>query len=237
MTARLISVIMPVFNGERYLAEALDSVLAQTQRPLEVIVVDDGSTDGTAAALDAYGDRIVRLWQPNLGPGVARNTGLARASGAYLSFMDADDVLHPEKLERQLACLDAHPDVDVCRAYAQNFWIEELQHERERLDDWAMTSPQLGSLLQGLLAHRRVFAMVGGFDVTLRVGSDTDWFIRADEFGVRIRPLPEVLVYRRVHRTNITRVRANELKGDMAEVVKAALNRRRAAAARLASGL
>jgi glycosyltransferase involved in cell wall biosynthesis len=227
MSAPLISVVLPVYNGERYLAEAIDSVLAQTHRSLELVVVDDGSSDGTPSVLEGYGDRILRLRQENLGPGAARNAGLARAAGDFISFMDADDVLHPEKLEKQLATLEANPTADMCNAYVQNFWIEELQDERQQLSGWTMARPQLGYLLQGILVRRSVFARVGAFDDGLRVANDTDWFVRASERGMVMQSLDEVLLYRRIHKTNITRVRAGEMRDDLIEVVKAALSRRR----------
>jgi glycosyltransferase involved in cell wall biosynthesis len=103
MTAPLISCVVPVFNGERYLGEALDSILAQTYRPLELLVVDDGSTDGTAALVTRYRDQIRPLFQPNAGQAAARNLGLSVARGEFVAFLDADDLWHPEKLARQMA--------------------------------------------------------------------------------------------------------------------------------------
>src|SRR5262249_2428536 len=107
----LISCIVPVFNGERYLREALDSILAQTYQPLELIVLDDGSTDGTAALVAGYGERIRYLWQANAGEAGARNRGLSIAQGEFVAFLDADDLWHPEKLRRQLARLHDRPEL------------------------------------------------------------------------------------------------------------------------------
>ena len=103
MTAPLISCVVPVFNGERYLGEALDSILAQTYRPLELLVVDDGSTDGAAALVTRYRDQTRPLFQPNAGQAAARNLGLSVARGEFVAFLDADDLWHPEKLARQMA--------------------------------------------------------------------------------------------------------------------------------------
>ena len=97
MDQPLISCIVPVFNGERYLGEALDSILAQTYRPLEIIVSDDGSTDGTAAVVASYGECVKYLWQVNAGEAAARNLGSSAAGGHFLAFLDADDLWHPEK--------------------------------------------------------------------------------------------------------------------------------------------
>src|ERR687893_681850 len=101
MSAPLVSCIVPVFNGERYLQAALDSIFAQTYRSLEVLVVDDGSTDNTAAIVGSYGDRVRYLQQDNHGPSAARNRGIEAATCEFIAFLDADDLWHAEKLERQ----------------------------------------------------------------------------------------------------------------------------------------
>ena len=106
---KTISVIIPAYNYARYLAEAIDSALGQTYAPLEVIVVDDASTDDTPRVLAAYGQRIRAIRQPNGGAGAARNTGIAAARGEYVAFLDADDVWLPRKLELQMALFDADP--------------------------------------------------------------------------------------------------------------------------------
>src|SRR5712692_4526575 len=98
MKSALISCIVPVFNGERYLGETLDSILAQTYRPLEIIVVDDGSTDGTPAVANGYSEFIRYLWQANAGEAAARDQGLKVAQGELMAFLDADDLWHPKKL-------------------------------------------------------------------------------------------------------------------------------------------
>src|SRR4051812_26931964 len=109
----LISVIIGVFNGEPYLREAIESVLAQTYSPVELIVVDDGSEDATGALATGFGRRLHYVRQPNGGMGAARNTGLSLATGDYLAFLDADDRFLPDKLERQMAVFEADPSVDM----------------------------------------------------------------------------------------------------------------------------
>jgi glycosyltransferase involved in cell wall biosynthesis len=105
MKKSLISCIVPVFNGERYLGESLDSIFEQTYRPLQVIVVDDGSADRTAEIGRSYGSRILLLQQPNGGSAAAKNQGISVAEGEYIAFLDADDVWHPDKLARKIARL------------------------------------------------------------------------------------------------------------------------------------
>ena len=132
MIKPLISGIVPVYNGERYLRETLDSMLAQTYQPLEVIVVDDGSTDGTPKVVAGYGDRVRYIYQENSGPAIARNRGIDAARGEFIAFLDADDLWHPEKLMRQMTRFEARQELELSITYVQNFWITELSAEAER---------------------------------------------------------------------------------------------------------
>ena len=129
----LISCIIAVFNGERFIAAAVDSVLAQTYRPIEVIVVDDGSTDRTAEIVAGYGDEVRLVTQEAAGPPATRNLGLAAATGEYLAFLDGDDLWHEEKLARQMACLVTEPMPDACVTHVKHFWMPELAEEEAEL--------------------------------------------------------------------------------------------------------
>jgi glycosyltransferase involved in cell wall biosynthesis len=224
MEPPLISCIVPVFNGERYLHEALDSILAQTYRPVEVIVADDGSTDGTVAVVASYGERVRYLWQPNAGSPAARNLGLGAAKGEFVAFLDADDLWHPEKLARQMARFQARPELDLSITHVQNFWIPELREEEVRFQNHRLAQPWPGYTSQALLARRTVFDTVGPFGTALREGDAKDWFLRAAEQGTVIELLPDVLVYRRLHRTNLSR---RKTSADLLHLVKASLDRRR----------
>jgi glycosyltransferase involved in cell wall biosynthesis len=227
----LITCIVPVFNGERYLREALDSILAQTYRPLEILVVDDGSTDGSAALVAGYGHRVRSLFQPNAGQAAARNLGLGVARGALVAFLDQDDLWHPEKLDRQMARFAARPALDLCVTHARNFWSPELPDAPPWLQDDPRFKQALPAYAAGaLLARRGIFESVGRFDVTLPVAEDTDWFLRAVELGAAIDLLPDVLMYRRLHQANRTWHTAEPTSGDRAiwvQVIRASLERRR----------
>ena len=202
----LISTIVPVFNGERYLGEALDSIWAQTYRPLEIIVVNDGSTDGTAKVVGSYRERVQYIQQANKGPAAARNLGISKAGGDFIAFLDADDVWHPEKLERQMARFRARPELNLCVTHIQNFWIQELKAEAEQFCNHPLSQPTPGYFqLQTLLARGSVFDTVGRFNTVLPTCSDVDWFLRVVEHGMVILVLPKVLLNRRLHRTNISR--------------------------------
>jgi len=127
MEESLISCIVPVFNGERYLGETLNSILAQTHQPLEIIIADDGSTDGTNAIVARYGHHVRYLFQPNAGV-AACNLGLSAAHGDFVAFLSADDLWHPEKLALQNARFQARPELDISVAKV-----------------WSLNSPYCGS--------------------------------------------------------------------------------------------
>ncbi|MGI8498621.1 MAG: glycosyltransferase family A protein, partial [Gemmatimonadaceae bacterium] len=195
----LVSCIIPMFNAERFVREAVASVLAQSHRPHEIIIVDDGSTDGTMAAVAEMGNDLRCVSQPNQGPPAARNRGLAEATGDLIAFLDADDRWHPEKLARQAKLFGARPDVDCCLTHAQLFWSDDMGDEEEhyrrqgRIDGpgWAGST---------MVIRRRAFDVVGGFDPELRHSATVEWFARAREQGMVVETLPELLTYRRMHR-------------------------------------
>jgi len=223
----LVSCIVPVYNGEQYLAEALDSILAQTHRPVEVIVVDDGSTDGTARVAAGYGETVRYLRQENAGSAAARNRGLAEAHGELVGFLDADDLWHPDKLDRQVARFAAHPQLDYCVTHVQNFWVAELSEEAERFRHHRRGQPIPGYFTGALVARRAHFDALGGFDTRHGHADDTDWFLRAAERGAIVELLPDVLVYRRLHPSNRSRELASGSREEYLRLIKASLDRRR----------
>jgi len=232
MIQPLISCIVPVFNGERYLRDALESVFQQTYQLLEVLVVDDGSIDSTTAIVASYGNQVRYFKQPNAGAPAARNLGLKAARGEFIAFLDADDLWHEEKCARQIACFQSHPKLDLCVTHLQNFWGPELREEEKQFRDHRLSQPLPGYITQTLLARRTLFETVGYFDDTLRVGDVADWFLRAAERKATMELLPDVLVYRRLHEANIS-VEAGSrrmtpiMQNSLLQVVKASLDRRR----------
>src|SRR5581483_4919202 len=125
----LVSCIVPVFNGERYLADALDSIFAQTYQSIEVIVADDGSSDKSRSVAASYGARVRWMSQATAGPAATRNLGVRAARGDLLAFLDADDLWKPRKLEYQVAQLREHSELQACVTHAQMFWAPELAAE------------------------------------------------------------------------------------------------------------
>lgn len=226
----LVSCIVPVFNGEKYLAEALDSIIQQTYQPLEIIVADDGSTDETPTVVARYGDQIRCLRQNNSGVSIARNLGLSVARGEFVAFLDADDLWHPDKLERQMARFEARPELDLCVTHLQNFWIPELEEEKTRFQNHRLAEVLPGFAMQTLVARRAFFEKVGGFNAAFKMGEDIEWFLRAAEQGAVMELLPDLLVRRRLHENNLSMHPGTRMQKGLLEivkVVKGSLDRRR----------
>jgi glycosyltransferase involved in cell wall biosynthesis len=225
----LISVIIPVLDGEAYISEAIDSVLSQTWPNIEIIVIDDGSTDGTAALIARDYPDVRYLYQPNAGIGAARNRGIKRAGGDYITFLDADDYWSEDKLERQMRVFRDQPDVEMVFGHARQFHSPELTpEERARLPIANRLMP--AELPATLLCRRGLFGHVGLFETHLRVGQDMSWIMRARDLKVKIVMLPDVVSMRRLHRNNNANTKSQDM-GDRLKFLKEMLDRRRAATA------
>ena len=224
----LVTCIVPVFNGERFLRESLDSILAQTYSPIEVIVVDDGSTDGTAAVAENFAPSVRCVRQANAGAPRARNCGLREARGEFITFLDADDLWHPEKTERQAARFAARPELDFCATQVQNFWMPEVSAEGEQFRDHRRGRAVPGYVTDSLMVRRRTFERVGGFSETLRHGDATDWVLRARAGGAVEELLGDVLVQRRMHQGNISRSCGEQSRSEFLDIIKKSLDLRRA---------
>lgn len=227
--ARLITCIIPVYNGERFVGETVDSMLAQTYGPIEVVVVNDGSTDGTANILAQFGDRITVVNQENAGQAAARNHGIKVGKGDFFAFLDADDLWLPEKLQRQMDFLAARPDADLCTCMMENFWEAEMAEEAEQLRDTDHARPYLATW-QGILARRQVFDRVGTLDTGVAFSDVREWLHRAKGMGVTVEHLDEVLVRRRIHANNLSRGRGEHDPDLLLRLAERALARRRVSA-------
>ena len=221
----LISVIIPVYNGERYLAEAIESALAQTYRPVEIIVVDDGSTDGTARVAERFSPPARLFFQTKSGVGPARNRGVSKARGSFLSFLDADDLWPPDRLSCQMAAFNADPTLDMVFGHAQQFISPELTGRgKVKLDRAREVMP--GYLASVLLIKRESFFRVGTFATNWRVGEFVDWYLKAKEAGLKSTMLDGVVLKRRIHTENMG-IRERDFRTDYVRIIKASLDRRR----------
>lgn len=200
-----VSVVIPVYNNEAYIAAAVKSVLSQSIHPKEVIVVDDGSTDGTAAALESFRNDIKYVYQRNRGEPSARNTGMKKSSGKYIAFLDGDDLWHSSKLELQMKYIREHPECALVytdmSTFDENGVIDASVKERLRI---SLPSGRIFPALfmtalfgsGSVLFRRECIDKVGYFDEDLLVGCDYEMWLRIArhfELGAVDQPL---LMYR-----------------------------------------
>jgi glycosyltransferase involved in cell wall biosynthesis len=223
MGAPLVSVIIPVHNMGRYLGDALRSVFAQDYRPIEVIVVDDGSTDDTAEVARSFDD-VGYLHQAHQGVAAARNEGIAQSRGEFVAFLDADDLWAANKLTVQVAWLLEHPEAGYVTAHFRNFleagvprpsWITEEQ----------LVEDQKGGV-PNLMVRHSIFQKVGVFDPNHKSGADLDWVVRAKDARIVAKILPHVLLFRRIHASNHS-YHWKGGKGLLLRALKASIERQR----------
>jgi len=220
----LVSVIVAVYNGERFLSEALESLFEQDYSPFEVILIDDGSTDGSADIARRFrGIRYVH--QENRGLAAARNAGLRLAQGEFLAYLDDDDILPPHKISRQATYLVDHPDVG-CVLARQEVILEEGVEPPEWLTRDTIFGDLDGIPLVSAMIRTELLRQLGGFDETYRFAEDRDLFVRLRENGVRMDVIPEVLLFRRFHGENMN-FRLRPQKHPLFRSLKSKIDRQR----------
>jgi glycosyltransferase involved in cell wall biosynthesis len=200
MTNPTVTVLMAVYNGERFLRETLESVFAQDHESFEVVFVDDGSTDGTRELARSFPVRYV--YQENRGLPAARNTGLGLAQGNLVAFVDDDDLLPPSKLSVQACYLSEHPEIGC--VLGRQEWIIEEDIEVPKLTRDPIFGELGGIQLVSAMFRRAVLRELGGYDPTYRYAEDRDLFIRMREHGIEIAVLPDVVLLKRLHGSNMT---------------------------------
>ena len=220
----LVSVIIPVYNGGRYLRAALESVFAQTYRPFEVIVVDDGSTDDSGIIAQSFHE-VRYIDQENQGVAAARNHGIEAARGEFIAFLDQDDLWTADKLKLQIGQLLSDPELGYTLTQ-QQFFLEP----GEKLPAWfrkeLFSSVHTGWVLGTLVVRRTAFEKVGNFATGYSAASDGDWFFRAKAAGIPMAVVPELLLLKRIHGGNES-ARAKEILSELRMVVKSSLDRQR----------
>ena len=228
-TNPLVSVIIPVYNCKLYLREALESVLSQTYSPIEIIVVDDGSTDGSVGVARSFGKLVRYIGQPNGGIGAARNRGVEMAKGHFLAFLDADDLWMMDKLELQMTILSDQTDLDMVFGRVIQFVSPELSDdERNKLN--CPVEPSAGYHPGAMVIRLESFFRVGLFETGWQVGEFIDWYAKAMDARLKSYLLPDVVLGRRLHGNNTT-LRKKAEHSDYLRVLKASLDRRRTIAA------
>ncbi len=220
-----VSIVIPVYNAEHYLGEAIESVLMQPHPNKEIIAVNDGSVDGSEAVLRRYEPHLKWMSQKNTGISGALNKGLESAQGDFLAFCDADDLWAPDKLQRQLEVLAADDDLDMVFGNVQQFISPDVSSsDRQK---WVCPQGSMPGYHRGaMLIRRSAFSRVGPFETRWLFVEFLDWFARAEELRLRHVILPEVVYRRRIHGGNTT-IRERDSQRDYLHVLKAKLARQR----------
>ena len=215
----LVSVVIPSYNCADFIGATLESIFAQTYRPIEVIVVDDGSADGTGQIIRRFPD-VLYVVQPNGGPARARNVGIQRSSGAYIAFQDADDLWTPDKLATQASILDSDPQIGLVFGDMRNFLTvddrDPTMFEKYSLGEGFFGDRRLvlGAVekLMGMnfiptgtvLARKDALVAVGQFDESFRCAEDWDLWLRI-ALRYRIAYTPKLVMLRRIHGSNTSK--------------------------------
>jgi len=217
-----IAVVIPAYNAARYIAEAIESVLAQTLPPAEIIVVDDGSTDATAEVAGGFPGVMV-LRQAHRGVSAARNAAVEASRAPFIAFLDADDIWLPRKLEVQWEFGGHHPAPGVVMA-------RQVYHFEGPIPAW-FRGPTDGGWEPGLVPSnwylpRETWRIVGPFDERLTHSEDTDWLARASNLGVSTVTVPEILVVRRIHGGNAS-AQAAAVRAGILRTLRSSVQRKR----------
>jgi glycosyltransferase involved in cell wall biosynthesis len=226
-TVPLISCVVPAYNGERYLGEALNSLLAQTHPALDVIVVDDGSTDGTSEIAGGFGPPVRLVRQSNAGPAAAINRGFEAVRGEFVAVLAADDLWPVDRLERQLERFRRRPELDISLGHLANFWVKELAEEEGRFTDHRLSKPIPGHTVATMLARRSALEAVGHLDPGQRHAFSTEWFLRVQQHGLVVEMLDDILLHRRMHPENRSRLHAGRSRSEYLDLLKRSLDQQR----------
>jgi glycosyltransferase involved in cell wall biosynthesis len=219
-----ISVIIPIYNNALYIQEAITSVLSQGIEKLEIIIIDDGSTDDFEEKIKGFNNPRIRLIkQINSGAAAARNNGIKNAKGEFLAFLDADDIWAPNKLKLQLEVLINREDINMVYGQVKEFYDSSILG----YDDLQKNAKTfVGYTQSALLISKKDFHSVGDFQSKWKVAEFIDWYDRAKYVGLSEFLLPDMLMFRRIHSGNIDRLHRPDAKQYVA-VLKEAIDRRR----------
>lgn len=222
MIESTVSVIIPVYNGDRYLAEALQSVIRQTRPAQEILVVDDGSTDHSAEVAEGFPEvRVLKKAHSGLAPTL--NLGVSQAGGQVFAFLDADDRWLPDKLALQLSLLEQHPEFDMVFGHACQFSLRQ----GEGASGENFSEPQQAVCKSAMLIRRESFEKVGEFSESADRHDFLDWYGRALAANLHSAILPDLIAERRVHDLNVGRIDSATQRRQYLSTLRAIVQQRR----------
>lgn len=220
----LLSIVIPCFNAERYISLALKSIFAQGISPLEVIVVDDGSTDSSAKEVEAFGDSVRLVSAPHRGISASRNEGIALSNGRLLAFLDADDLWPLGSLRVRLEALKG--GIECVFGAVENFVSDDAEFPHRASLHFTQNA-LVGRMPGTMLIQRAAFDRVGLFDTSFEIGEMFDWISRAEQVGLKFAQVKEIVLRRRIHNNNTT-LKYRQNKHDYLRALRAAIARKNA---------
>jgi glycosyltransferase involved in cell wall biosynthesis len=223
MNKPLVSVVVPVYNNADFISETINTIHEQDYQPIEILMVDDGSTDDSAILIQQFPD-IRYIHQNNKGPGAAKNTGILASQGEYIAFLDADDLWKPNKISQQVAYFDQCPQLGYIITQMTLFMMPGIQ-KPSWLKPEFLQQALPAYLPSSLMVKRKTLMQVGLFDESLKTSDEVDWFFHAKDLAIPMAILPDVLVERRIHEHNLSN-KINELHATLLESVKRSLLRK-----------
>lgn len=222
----LVSIIIPAYNGEKYLSEAIESVLAQDYLNYEIWLLDNASTDQTKQIGQSF-SKVNYIYSNKANTALARHQGVLLARGEYIAFLDQDDTWTSDKLTKQVEFLESNKQYGavVCQ---QKIYLQPGTSKPAWLKQQFLETPQSGYLPSALMVRRDTFAITDNFDTAFSQASDVAWFFKAIHQGVLIGTIEEPLTHRRIHHDNASNQYA-ELHSEILSVIKSSLKFRRGA--------
>lgn len=216
-----ITTIMAVYNGEKYILEAISSLISQSYHNHEILVVDDGSTDNTADIVKNLHAKVTLLRKENGGVSSARNLGITHSKGHYINFCDHDDICPPDRLFNLLEALQSDPDIDFAFGHVEEF-SDSAKHLKIQPTKYAP-----GVCSGGIMIKKSAIEQIGQFDTSLSVAEFMDYFLRAKDLGLKFKIIPQTVLKRRIHNSNNSFLNRERLQLEYTTVLKNSLNRRK----------
>lgn len=219
-----ISVLIPVYNSEKYVSKAIESVLNQTVKPEEIIVIDDGSDDASAEKVKDYFPDVKLIGQENLGISGARNTAIKHANGDVIAFLDSDDYWPKDHIELLLTALKGDNSVAIVLGHVRQFLdYKDEEHKAQIPEGFEVMA---GFVVGASLIRREVFDKIGLFDETLTLAETIDWFSRVKDSGIKYKLIDDIVLMRRIHSSN-TGIQKRDMRHDYTKVLMASIKRKR----------
>nr|NQU92803.1 glycosyltransferase family 2 protein [Bacteroidota bacterium] len=222
----LVSIIIPVFNREKYIREAIESIINDHYLPKEIIVIDDGSTDNTAIIVSAFSN-ITVIRQENLGVAVARNVGIEASSGEFITFLDSDDIWIPGRIESCLSYFRSHPEIDFVLGQQDMFLQNGIKKPGLIKQEW-LERPMDVSNNGVIMLKKACYEKTGLFNPAYKKGEDTEWFVRAKEAHLKMARIPFVFLRRRIHDSNLSLNQGDPTNVNLFKIMRESIHRKKA---------